>query len=251
MIIAVDFDGTCVTHEYPKIGQDLPWCVPALLALVKSGHRLILYTMRSGDELAQAVQWFADRKIPLWGVNENPDQHKWTSSPKVYAHMYIDDAALGCRLVKPENQRPYVDWNAVIFDLRVPGVIHDTVVITATGVEDEPKNIPHGFGPQEPLPEGWHAWYADIFSLIESREEKVKAVFIPAKYREAVIKSGVADETPTFGTLLWRAEVVWMMDHTNGRYALGERGSTISGDFMQPYKEMAFTPGQTPIVGNH
>jgi hypothetical protein len=82
---------------------------------VESGHKLILNTMRSGDELADAVQWFIDNDIPLYGVNENPSQKSWTSSPKVYAHLYIDDAALGCLLkMDPAvSDRPFVNWEAV------------------------------------------------------------------------------------------------------------------------------------------
>lgn len=111
MIIAVDFDGTCVTHEYPKIGKPVG-AVPVLKELTDAGHKLILYTMRSKQELAQAVAWFSIHDIPLWGINENPDQHNWTSSPKVYAQVYIDDAALGAPLIYPDDgkTRPYIDW---------------------------------------------------------------------------------------------------------------------------------------------
>jgi len=45
MIIAIDFDGTCVTHAYPKIGKDIG-AVPVLKQLVQYGHQLILWTMR-------------------------------------------------------------------------------------------------------------------------------------------------------------------------------------------------------------
>jgi hypothetical protein len=114
MIIAVDFDGTCVTHEYPRVGKDIG-AVPVLKKLTDSGHKLVLNTMRSGDELADAIQWFIDNDIPLYGVNENPDQKSWTASPKVYAHIYIDDAALGCPLVFDHGLsiRPFVNWTAV------------------------------------------------------------------------------------------------------------------------------------------
>lgn len=44
MIIAVDFDGTCVTHEFPKVGRDIG-AVPVLRKLVENGHKLILFTM--------------------------------------------------------------------------------------------------------------------------------------------------------------------------------------------------------------
>lgn len=46
MEIAIDFDGTCVTHEFPNVGKDIG-AVPILKRLVAKGHKLILYTMRS------------------------------------------------------------------------------------------------------------------------------------------------------------------------------------------------------------
>jgi hydroxymethylpyrimidine pyrophosphatase-like HAD family hydrolase len=46
MIIAIDFDGTCVTHEYPKVGREIG-ASKVLKELVDSGHQLILFTMRS------------------------------------------------------------------------------------------------------------------------------------------------------------------------------------------------------------
>src|SRR5574344_204870 len=111
MIIAIDFDGTCVTHDFPRIGKDIG-AVPVLKALVRNGHKLILYTMRSdidnpsssdpnihtvgGKYLTEALAWFENNGIELWGVNENPEQKSWTSSPKPFANMYIDDSSFGC-----------------------------------------------------------------------------------------------------------------------------------------------------------
>ena len=125
LIIAVDFDGTCVTHRYPKVGRDIG-AVPILKALVRRGHKLILYTMRSyrtgvsvvtGKEesggLKDAEEWFKSNDIPLFGVQTNPTQAAWTSSPKCYAHLYIDDAALGAPLVYEADERPYINWNEV------------------------------------------------------------------------------------------------------------------------------------------
>lgn len=113
-IIAVDFDGTCVEHEYPHIGLDVEGAVETLRALNKEGHRIILNTMRSGEKLEAAVKWFKERKIELWGVNKNPEQGEWTSSPKVYAHLYIDDAALGCPIMFIDGVRRHVvDWSKV------------------------------------------------------------------------------------------------------------------------------------------
>lgn len=127
MIIAVDFDGTCVTHEFPKIGQDIG-AAKVLKKMVAMGHKLILWTMRSnidvvqttdidihpegGDYLSAAIRWFAENEIELWGINQNPDQKSWTISPKVYADVYIDDAAIGCPLKynRKLSPRPFADW---------------------------------------------------------------------------------------------------------------------------------------------
>ena len=68
--------------------------------------------MRSGDELSDAVKWFEKNEISLYGINNNPSQKFWTDSPKVYAHIYIDDAALGCPLIFDHaiSSRPFVNW---------------------------------------------------------------------------------------------------------------------------------------------
>lgn len=114
MIIAVDFDGTVVEHCYPKVGKSAPGAVKVLRKLAANGNQLILWTMRSGEELSDAVAWFNARHIPLFGVNSNPTQSDWTSSPKAYAHRYIDDAAAGCPLYTPEGfDRPCVNWKKI------------------------------------------------------------------------------------------------------------------------------------------
>ena len=114
MIIAVDFDGTCVEHDYPYIGMDAEGAVDVLRELVAKGHRLILFTMRSGDKLEAAVKWFKERKVELWSINTNPEQREWTESVKVYAHYYIDDSAVGCPIKFIDGvPRPVVDWAKV------------------------------------------------------------------------------------------------------------------------------------------
>ena len=150
MDIVIDFDGTVVTHDFPNVGTDIG-AVPVLKELVANGHNLILFTMRSdivepyskspeivtesGNYLTDAVNWFKDNEIPLYGVQRNPTQDTWTSSPKAYGQIIIDDAALGCPLlqdfkaihtggeihstllshlkhkqIKELVGRPYVDW---------------------------------------------------------------------------------------------------------------------------------------------
>lgn len=80
---------------------------------------------QGGKYLSEAVQWFMDNNIPLFGINENPEQHTWTLSPKPYCHIYIDDAALGCPLKYDVNlsNRPFVDWMEVENTLIKRGLI--------------------------------------------------------------------------------------------------------------------------------
>jgi hypothetical protein len=126
LTIAVDFDGTCVTHEFPKLGFDIG-AAPVLKELTDKGARIILWTMRSGEPLEVAVGWFKANGVPLFGVNENPEQKSWSQSPKAYAQVYIDDAALGAPLDYDAklSLRPFIDWAAVrsFFGLETPAVL--------------------------------------------------------------------------------------------------------------------------------
>ena len=121
--IVVDGDGTVFTHDYPEIGKDIG-AAPVLRKLIENKHKIILFTMRSDKEdikksiagrtdfLTQAVEWFEKNKIPLFGIQTNPTQKNWTSSPKAYGQLIIDDAALGCP-IKTDlsiSDRPFIDW---------------------------------------------------------------------------------------------------------------------------------------------
>lgn len=118
LIIGIDFDDTCVVHEYPRIGPSIG-AQPVLHRLVSHGHRLVLWTMRSGSLLDDAVLWFARYNIPLWSVNSNPEQVAWTDSPKAHCDLYIDDRALGI----PLTAQGYVNWKQVELMLEHAGVI--------------------------------------------------------------------------------------------------------------------------------
>jgi len=129
MTINIDFDGTVTTHAFPKVGKSIG-AQFVLKRLVANGHKLILFTMRSdkngtmstadpgiiaipGQYLTDAVNWFKENEIPLYGIQTNPTQHTWTTSPKAYAQMYIDDAALGCPLINDKEyaERPFVEFD--------------------------------------------------------------------------------------------------------------------------------------------
>lgn len=136
MIIAVDFDGTCVTAKFPELGENIG-AQYVLRELVKQGHQLILYTMRGhtcktwdGQEsnenfIISALKWFIENEIPLWGVNENPQQTKdqWTDSPKPFYNVLIDDYAFGCPLVHSPYKSSFVDWNAILDKFIITGIL--------------------------------------------------------------------------------------------------------------------------------
>ena len=141
MVIAIDFDGTCVTHEFPEVGKDIG-AQSVLMRLFEAGHELILYTMRSdrpeggdtGDDtiedvtgmfLMDAIDWFNKNEIPLYGIQTNPTQKQWTTSPKCYAELYIDVAALGCPLIYDEkiSNNPFADWNRIEAMLEDSGIV--------------------------------------------------------------------------------------------------------------------------------
>ena len=111
-IIAIDFDGTIVEHKYPAIGAPIKGAIDTIKELQARGHRIILWTMRSGRELENAVIYLQENGITPWGVNQNHEQD-WSDSPKAYAQVYIDDAALGCPLEKKGSDRPMVYWPRV------------------------------------------------------------------------------------------------------------------------------------------
>lgn len=117
MIIGVDFDGTIVDHRFPDIGVEVPGAIKWLQKLKSKGCVLILITMRcdrpDGAYLSHAIDWCRRKGLEFDHVNENPGQKEWTSSPKTYANLYIDDAAVGCPLIPglSEGGRPVVDWS--------------------------------------------------------------------------------------------------------------------------------------------
>ena len=66
----MDFDGTIVEHRYPDIGRELPFAVETLKQLIKDRHQLILWTVREGRLLDEAVEWCRRRGVALRiGVN--------------------------------------------------------------------------------------------------------------------------------------------------------------------------------------
>ena len=99
MIIAVDFDGTILSHEYPKIGKEIPFATQTLKMLAKDGHRLILWTVREGRLLEEAVKWCNERGVDFYAVNKDYPEEELDNnnhySRKLKADIWIDDRNVG------------------------------------------------------------------------------------------------------------------------------------------------------------
>ena len=98
MVIAIDFDGTIVEHRYPEIGKEIPFSVETLKMLQQDKHKLILWTVREGHLLDEAVQWCKERGLEFYAVNRDyPEEAREDRgfSRKLKADMFIDDRNLG------------------------------------------------------------------------------------------------------------------------------------------------------------
>lgn len=71
MTIAVDFDGTIVEHRYPWIGEEIPFATATLKMLINERHRLILWSVREGKLLEEAVEWCRERGVEFYAVNRD------------------------------------------------------------------------------------------------------------------------------------------------------------------------------------
>jgi len=96
-IIAVDFDGTIVEHAYPKIGKEMLFAFATLKALQAKGHKLILWTIRTGHLLDEAVEFCRQNGVEFYAVNKNFPDEEWTPDlpRKLNADIFIDDRNLG------------------------------------------------------------------------------------------------------------------------------------------------------------
>ena len=98
MIIAVDFDGTIVEHKYPEIGREIPFATKTLKMLIEERHRLLLWTVRKGDLLQEAVDWCKERGVEFYAVNKNYPEEQVDNNGgycKLNAELFIDDRNLG------------------------------------------------------------------------------------------------------------------------------------------------------------
>lgn len=97
MVIAVDFDGTLCEHRYPAIGAPNLDLIRTLVEVQQAGHKLILWTCREGDTLAEAVEWCRQHGLNFDAVNQNLVESIMAtrSDPrKIFADIYLDDRGM-------------------------------------------------------------------------------------------------------------------------------------------------------------
>lgn len=115
-LIACDFDGVCVSHRFPEIGKTIPDAVYYLKRLAEF-HFIVLWTARIGFDVQEAMDWFKEHEIPLYGVLSFPEEMHRPHSRKIDAQVFIDDKALGV----PLKADPYVEdgwilnWSQIDF----------------------------------------------------------------------------------------------------------------------------------------
>ena len=96
MIIAVDFDGTVVEHAYPKIGKPIPFALDVLRKLQEERHTLLLWTVREGDLLEEALEYCAKNGVNFYAANMNfPNEEGGAAPRKLAADVFIDDKNIG------------------------------------------------------------------------------------------------------------------------------------------------------------
>ena len=99
MTIAVDFDGTIVRHRYPDIGEEILFATDTLKKLIEERHKLILWSVREGKLLDDAVEWCRERGVEFYAVNKDYPEEDVTLnehfSRKLKVDMFIDDRNIG------------------------------------------------------------------------------------------------------------------------------------------------------------
>ncbi len=133
MIIAVDFDGTIVQDRYPEIGNEQPFATQTLKMLITEGHQFVLWTVRQGKSLEEAVEWCRARGVEFYAVNkdfpEENEQLNTSYSRKLRVDMFIDDRNIG----------GLPDWG-VIYQMVHDQKTYEEVLLEGLGkIREKPK----------------------------------------------------------------------------------------------------------------
>lgn len=132
MIIAIDFDGTIVEHKYPEIGEEIPFATETIKMLIADKHQVILWSVREGKLLEDAVNWCKERGIEFYAVNKDyPEEKKEFNehySRKLKADLFIDDRNIG----------GLPDWGQIYAMIRDKKTYKQVIKETLIGREEVP-----------------------------------------------------------------------------------------------------------------
>ena len=136
-IIAVDFDGTIVEHKYPEIGSVIPGSFEVLRELQEKGHKLILWTVRDGIDLQNAVDFCLENGIMFYAVNESHPNEEFNKyiSRKINADIFIDDRNIG----------GFIGWDN-IRHLLLPETLKNNTLDSTTNQENKKNFFQKLFG---------------------------------------------------------------------------------------------------------
>lgn len=121
-VLVTDFDKTITISQkdFPVPGPINLKAIEVLKRVKESGHYIVLFTMREGNQLDVALDLCKANGLTFDAVNENVEQRlkEWgqLDNPprKVYGTVYVDDAGCGIkRLINPDTKEKYVDWEYV------------------------------------------------------------------------------------------------------------------------------------------
>ena len=143
MVIAVDFDGTIVEHRYPEIGEERPFATETLRKLIEERHKLVLWTVREGKLLEDAITWCRERGVEFYAINSDAPEEFITdkeanNSRKLNADLFIDDRNVG----------GIPDWGT-IYNMIIKGKTYQQIIR---------QRVMEEMGDIEPPAPSWMFW---------------------------------------------------------------------------------------------
>ncbi len=141
--IAVDFDGTIVEHRYPEIVAERPFAIDTRRILIDDRHKLILWSVREGKLLEDAVEWCRQRGVEFYAINRDYPEETTENNPHFSRKLntidyFIDDRNIG----------GLPDWGTIYRMISRRKTWHDIIVeevqsATLTSYEEtHPKKKP-------------------------------------------------------------------------------------------------------------
>jgi len=148
--IAVDFDGTLFTDQFPGIGEPIPEVIEFCKLQKWAGYPVILWTCRTGPRLQEAIEACRKQGLEFDAINDNPfsEYRELGATRKIYADLYIDD----------KNMRPRdIQEGESLEDILLNGCPSEI------GLPDESQKSPEGDYCEQACVDCWRAALTEAF----------------------------------------------------------------------------------------